>query len=58
MTATMQGAVKALTRDLNGDADGLLLALRSVSIEEGLKLIVSGGVIKPDGIGNCLGPKA
>jgi uncharacterized membrane protein len=30
----------------------------TMSIEEGLKLVVSGGVLKPDGIGNCLGPKA
>jgi len=29
----------------------------SMSIEEGLKLVVSGGVIKPDGIGDCIGPK-
>jgi uncharacterized membrane protein len=30
----------------------------TLSIEEGLKLVVSGGVIKPNGIGNCLGPRA
>jgi uncharacterized membrane protein len=29
-----------------------------MSIEEGLKLVVSGGVIRPDGIAECLGPKA
>jgi uncharacterized membrane protein len=30
----------------------------TMSIEEGLKLIVSGGVIKPENICACLGPKA
>ena len=29
----------------------------SLSIEEGLKLVVSGGVIKPENIGSCIGPK-
>lgn len=29
-----------------------------MSIEEGLRLVVSGGVLKPEGIGNCIGPKA
>jgi uncharacterized membrane protein len=30
----------------------------NMSIEEGLKLVVSGGVIKPENIGACIGPKA
>jgi len=29
-----------------------------LSIEEGFKLVVSGGVIRPDNIGDCIGPKA
>jgi len=30
----------------------------SLSIEEGLKLVVSGGVIKPEDLGSCIGPGA
>jgi uncharacterized membrane protein len=30
----------------------------NLSIEEGLKLVVSGGVLKPENIGACIGPKA
>jgi uncharacterized membrane protein len=30
----------------------------NLSIEEGLKLVASGGVIKPDNIGSCIGPGA
>jgi uncharacterized membrane protein len=30
----------------------------AMSIEEGLKLVVSGGVIKPEGIGDCIRPEA